>query len=171
MIRHNGLLSGARYCSNVYFIVHKGYLYIGETGSHPAIRWGSHLQKNGSLRENIRRFNDDIDESEDIFFASFAVSIIDSEDENKRKLARLAVEYEVHRCFHKHSSAFNEDLTIVSQVKGFPTRHNFSFDPTSFAWAIYEEACQRYEAWRNNAPETQVENLLFFDRYEIPLER
>ncbi|MCQ8118424.1 GIY-YIG nuclease family protein [Methylomonas rosea] len=148
MIRHNGILSGARYCSNVYFIIHKEYLYIGETGSHPAIRWGSHLQKNGSLRENIRRFDDDIDESEDIFFASFSVSIIDSEHENIRRLARRAVEFEVHRCFYMRSSAFNEDLQIVSRAD-FPARHSFSFDPASFACAIFDEACQRYGTWKS----------------------
>jgi hypothetical protein len=150
MIKNNGVLSGSRYCSNIYFIVHKEYLYIGETGSHPAIRWGSHLQKNGSLRENIKRFDDDIDESQDIFFASFAVTIIDTENENIRKLARLAVEHEVHRCFYIHASAFNEDLKVVSRVGSYPTRHSFSFDPTSFARAIFEEACRRYETWKND---------------------
>lgn len=151
MVRGNGVLAGARYCSNVYFIIHNGYLYIGETGGHPSIRWGSHLGSNGTLRANLRKFeNDDIDEDIEIFFASIAMDIVDSEVEANRKIARQAVEYEVQRHFYMNSNIFGEELRVVSTVREYPIRHNFRFDPESFAIAILTMAVEKYEHWKRN---------------------
>ncbi|MGG8078639.1 hypothetical protein ACU62J_18590 [Klebsiella aerogenes] len=150
MIKSNGVLVGARYCSNIYFIIHNGYLYIGETGGHPSIRWGGHLCKGGTLRENLRRFEeDDINEMEEIFFASVATSIIDNEEHFNRKIARKAVEYEVQRHFLLNPNIFGEELRCVSTVSSNPVRHSFSFDPDSFSQAILKMASEKYKKWKS----------------------
>ncbi|MBE5204383.1 hypothetical protein IG605_007210 [Pectobacterium quasiaquaticum] len=149
MIKSNGVLVGARYCSNIYFIIHNGYLYIGETGGHPSIRWGGHLSKGGTLRENLRRFEqDDINECEEIFFASIATNIIDYEDELNRKIARKAVEYEVQRHFFLNTCVFGEELRVVSTVSSNPVRYRFGFDPDSFSQAILKMAVEKYKKWK-----------------------
>lgn len=153
MIKSNGVLFGARYCSNIYFIIHNGYLYIGETGGHPSVRWGVHLCKGGTLRENLRKFEeDDIDEMVDIFFASVATEIIDEEIIYNRKIARKAVEYEVQRHFFLNPSIFGEELRCVSTVSSNPIRHTgkFGFDPESFSEAILKMASDKYKSWKDN---------------------
>ncbi|HGP0863362.1 TPA: hypothetical protein ACLFOW_000945 [Yersinia enterocolitica] len=150
MIKSNGILVGARYCSNIYFIIHNGYLYIGETGGHPSIRWGGHLSKGGTLRENLRRFEeDDINEYKEIFFASIATNIIDYEDDLNRKIARKAVEYEVQRHFILNSYVFGEELRVVSTASTNPVRHSFGFDPESFSQAILQMAVEKYKKWKS----------------------
>lgn len=149
MIKSNGVLFGARYCSNIYFIIHNGYIYIGETGGHPSIRWGCHLSKGGTLRENLRKYQqDDINESEEIFFASIATRIVDIEDEFNRKIARKAVEYEVQRHFFMNTNIFGEELQVVSTVSSNPIRHDFGFDPESFSQAILQMAVDKYKKWK-----------------------
>lgn len=149
MIKNNGVLVGARYCSNIYFIIHNGYLYIGETGGHPSIRWGGHLCKGGTLRENLRKLEeDDINECEEIFFASVATNIVDCEDDLNRKIARKAVEYEVQRHFFLNPYVFGEELRVVSTVSSNPVRHSFGFDPESFSQAILKMAVDKYKRWK-----------------------
>lgn len=148
MIKNNGLLIGARHCSNIYIIVHLDYIYIGETGSHPAIRWGSHLVKNGTFRKNMRgMYDDDLIKNEDIFFASFAVPDVEIEPESNRRLARMAIETEVHRAFFLNTSALGDELFITSTCEEYPTRHRFSFDPAAIARTLFEEICARYQEW------------------------
>jgi hypothetical protein len=146
----SGILTGGINYSYIYLINYDRYIYIGETGNHPALRWGSHLTKNGSFISNLNKLEGiSIRNDEDIFFISIRCNEVEKENIYKRRIARRAIEAELHRSYVLDPRVFGPDSKLISSPPQDPTRQVFSFDPCSIAKEIYEIITQRYEKWAN----------------------
>lgn len=150
MMYISGIISGAFRCSYIYLISYGRYIYIGETGNHPVLRWGSHLSKNGSFINKLDRGNESLLTDDDIFFISVRCSEIECESIYKRKIARRAIEAELHRKYLLNPGVFGHESTLISNPPGDPVRHNFSFDPSDMAKKIYQNISDSYVDWLKN---------------------
>ncbi len=145
---NNGLITSLRYQSHLYVIIHNDFLYIGETGSHPAIRWGSHLSKSGTFVQNLKYFHDEVlDIEKDIFFSSYELSMVEDEPCSKRKLARMAVETELHKLVCLQPNKFGFESFITSRYEEYPVRHGFNFKPAEVANHIFDRVVNDYNNW------------------------
>ncbi|MCK1969294.1 hypothetical protein MT962_003153 [Franconibacter sp. IITDAS19] len=145
----SGILTGEISSSYIYLISYSQYIYIGETGSHPAVRWGNHLGKRGTFLVNLYEMEgEQLSSEEDIFFISIKCNEIDCEDVYKRKIARRAVEAELHRSYALNPDVFGPDSRIISRPPSDPVWQSFRFDPCTIAKEIYSEISKRYQEWK-----------------------
>ncbi|WP_462171613.1 hypothetical protein [Pseudoalteromonas xiamenensis] len=145
---NNGFISSLRYKSHLYIIIHNDFLYIGETGSHPAIRWGRHIVKGGTFYENLKYFHDEeIQQDKDIFFCCYELSIVDKEIKSKRRLARMAVETELHKLVCLQPDKFGFESFLTSRYEEYPVRHSFGFAPAAIADKIFDRAAKDFAEW------------------------
>jgi len=145
---NNGFIVSFRHKSHVYVIVHNDFLYIGQTGSHPAIRWGSHLSSTGSFTKNLKYFHDEeIVKDKDIFFGCYELPIVDQEVESKRRLARMAVETELHKLICLQPRKLGFDSFLTSTCEEYPIRHTFNFSPEKVASVIFSRVVSDFCKW------------------------
>ena len=150
-----GVISGAFKSSYIYLIMFENYVYIGESGCLPVVRWGSHLTKNGTFLTNLlSKQSVNISDAADIFFVGVNCVEVESEDPFKQKIARRAIEAELHRRYLLDPNSFGPDSVLISNPPADPTRFTFSFDPKSLASNVYTEMASRYQEWSSSSSNT-----------------
>jgi len=150
MITPAGMIWGPRKASYVYAVVQGESIYFGETGDLPARRWGQHLGVGGTFTSalGIEGFAT----SDEVLFVGVRCTAVDGEMEAYRKLARRAVEEELHRQFFLDSGAFGEELSVVSNAPSAPVRVAWSFDPRAAAIEAYRIVVNDFKRWRAAYP-------------------
>lgn len=148
MTRLAGIVWGKESASYVYAIIVREGVYFGETGDLPPKRWGGHLAGDGTLKQKLRLFDIDVDtEPPSFFFVAVHCDAIAQVDQRFRKLARRAVEEELHRRFLLNSSALFPAEVLLSSMPPSPIRLNFPFDPRAVASEAYRVICDNFQAW------------------------
>lgn len=127
----------------LYFIKFKGYLYIGETQSHPTIRWSSHLQQNGSFRGKLNELGEILDSMEEIEFYCIALSPYMDDINMDAKIMSQAVEHSVHVEIRCNFLSFT-GLQVISDTE--KTAPNSKFKFRREADAIAEILSKLYQA-------------------------
>ncbi|KXZ68559.1 hypothetical protein [Acinetobacter venetianus] len=120
-------LSGEIKSPYIYFIYIDGFLYVGETQSFPAIRWGAHLTNEGTLLKKLVSLGGDLGKkNQRIKFISF--NLIDLFDLNlckNFKRSTQAIEHELHVRIKCKPSIVN-NLTLISDTeKTAPSRFKY----------------------------------------------
>lgn len=102
----------------VYFILKDGFLYIGETLNHPAIRLGSHLLRGGSFYEALLKRDEDALQSQSrIMFIAFECSQISELDEIDRKPVIRYVEHKLHLLVLRNRFRAGLELQLISSTE------------------------------------------------------
>lgn len=95
-----GSVYGPQQCPYIYAILKRHCVYIGETQNHPVVRWGAHLEHDGSFSNRLREMDEDVWRSSDeIFFASAKCAEILQAPPEERRLVSQFVEHKVHELF------------------------------------------------------------------------
>lgn len=125
----------------IYIVSFGNYYYIGETGGHPVIRWGQHLSnKSGSLMKNLKsNYDEELSLNNKVDCFSYYCDCVFEEDTNKQRLARRAIEAELHYQFCSKGSVHLDEFCIVSTPPTFPIRHKFQLDAEKIAIDILNE--------------------------------
>jgi len=98
MPRRVGELSIRARSPHVYFIlVARRFVYIGETQTNPAQRWGDHLSSRGTLVTNVADVDEELlsDTSTMYFFAYECAEVVDVPQHERRLLTQF-VEHQLH---------------------------------------------------------------------------
>lgn len=106
---------------HIYFAITRELLYVGETQTHPVIRWGAHLSESGSLRKAIQRKGDpDVDYMSDILFLGFHCGAIEFDfPPIQHRIVSQAIEHEVHCVLSELGTPFR---LISDTVRTAPRR-------------------------------------------------
>ncbi|MGT2457646.1 hypothetical protein ACU4GI_47790 [Cupriavidus basilensis] len=142
-----GVVWGIEGASYVYAIVVRESIYFGETGDLPPKRWGGHLADGGTLRQKLRLFDLESEKPSPYFFAAVHCAAIEHVDPRLRKLARRAVEEELHRRFLLDRAALYPVQVLLSSMPPSPIRLTFSFDARTIAGEAYNLICDSFRAW------------------------
>lgn len=148
MISFAGTVWGNPRTSHLYAIFKGKYVYFGETGHVPPVRWKSHLTSQTDFMGKL--FDADKDEAiaaTPVFFVGVHLSCADLEPEPRQKIARRAIEAELHRKFWLDPSPVTPALTLLSSAPSSPIKHVFSFDKSFVAEKVYSEIAMRYREW------------------------
>lgn len=156
MISHCGTVWGATDKSYIYAIFAKDFAYIGETGSLPTKRWGSHLTHADSafaekLDTVLKGYGLPPYKGEFVYIG-ICCSVIELEDENKRKFARLAIEDELHREFLVNKNAFGSPKALLSRSADPSSRVSFKNDIKSFAKNAMDIIIKQYQQCNHCLP-------------------
>lgn len=125
MSRLVGKISSRRYEPVIYFILISDYLYVGETQSHPVIRWGDHLAS-GTLLDKL----DVLDRkalllNKDIEFTAFSCDYIKNHvPDLNRSYALKYTEYWIHVFLKTKVNSVKDvlgrDYQLISDVPNTP---------------------------------------------------
>jgi hypothetical protein len=148
MISPAGIVWGVSGASYIYAILNGSALYVGETGDLPPKRWGQHLSSGGTYSEKADNAGIILSGPIDTVFIAVRCHDIDNENAQYRKLARRAVEEEVHRQFLLDSRPFGDDFRLLSLAPSPPIRFRWSFDTVSVAKDIYAHVVSEYSFWK-----------------------
>ncbi|EPO2918953.1 hypothetical protein DSL61_10705 [Vibrio cholerae] len=124
----------------IYIVSFKEYYYIGETSHHPVVRWGQHFtDESQSLMKNLKeKYGEELPVIGNIKCFSYSCDFISEEQGNKQKLARRAIEAELHYKFCSDGDIHFEEFNIVSNPPTFPVRHKLGFDAEIVANNIFD---------------------------------
>ncbi|MFO1432247.1 MAG: hypothetical protein U1F76_19245 [Candidatus Competibacteraceae bacterium] len=113
-----GFVQGPLFGPYLYMIVASELVYIGETQHHPVIRWGNHLQPNGSFLASVRLRGDPEKQYNNIIFTSiFCKSIIEEFGESETRIATQALEHEIHSKLVGNPVFFGRQLKVISDTQ------------------------------------------------------
>lgn len=146
MISLAGHISGFRNGSYVYLIAQGACLYFGETGDLPPKRWGQHLASNGTFFKLLNKIPETLDQ--EMLFIGVRCLDVDKVLPLRRKLARRAIEEELHRRFFLDSQAFGCEFSMVSTPPAPPVRFAWPFEPSTVAQEIFSLFVIEYKNWR-----------------------
>lgn len=139
MARLGGVIWGVQRDSFVYGILIGNRVYFGETGDIPPKRWSAHLSVEGTLSEKLGYIGTDIATyAGPIVFVSVCCDDLIIVDKALKKLARRAIEEELHRRFYLNPGAVHPDAELISSMPPAPVRITFPFDPRNAAIEAYE---------------------------------
>jgi hypothetical protein len=143
-----GTVWGQLRTSHLYAVFKGPYVYFGETGHVPPVRWKGHLTSDTDFIGKLRLVDSDavLDDSP-IFFVGIHIGIADSEPGPRRKIARRAIEAELHRRFSLDPSPVTPATELLSTPPAVPVRHKFEFDKVSIAKEVYGIIAQEYQKW------------------------
>lgn len=149
MITFSGAVWGRRGGSYLYAIFHRDYVYFGETGDVPTGRWGQHLGTSDSAFFEKYSMADlhDIDEEHDVVFLGLHCEDVDQLEPSKRKIARRAIEEELHRQFLLNKNKLPKTFELLSSPPPPAVRHRFPFKIDQVAVQAFEIILQEYLAW------------------------
>lgn len=143
-----GTIWGQLKTSHLYAVFKGPYIYFGETGNVPPVRWKGHLTSEADFIGKLRQV-DPIAASDDtpIFFVGIHIGVADDEPEAKRKIARRAIEAELHRRFSLDPTPVTPAINLLSSSPPVPARHQFNFDKVTVADAVYSMISDEYQRW------------------------
>lgn len=148
MIALAGTVWGSPRTSHLYAIFKGQYIYFGETGHVPPVRWKSHLT---SQTDFIGKLQDtDAEEAageSPVFFVGIHIACADQEPQLKQKIARRAIEAELHKKFSLDPSPVMPAAILLSTPPPSPVRHTFSFDKGSVAESVYQLIATEFRRW------------------------
>lgn len=99
----------------VYFIISSQHIYIGETQKHPVIRWGAHLNQNGSFYSKL---SEDFNISrENLIFISINCTPYISKISDNAKTTTQALEHSLHCCVSSNPSYFGWEKKLISSTE------------------------------------------------------
>ena len=132
-----------------YAIVSDEHVYFGETGDVPPARWGAHL---GSARSSFSEKLQTKDDgfylyTSDVVFIGLYCQVIDGIEESRRKVARRAIEEELHRQFLLNKNALPSPKTLLSTPPPPAVRHYFPFNVESVAEQAFRLVVEEYISW------------------------
>jgi len=110
----------------IYFVTIKDFLYIGETESHPVIRWGSHLALHGTLLEKIRRIDRNLllEDNEIEFYAFECTYIKNTFNRLRIDYALKYTEFQLHLLFKTRvntvNKKFGREIKVISDTPNKP---------------------------------------------------
>ena len=137
VVEHCGTVWGIRGQSYLYMIFTSDHVYIGETGNMPTSRWGSHLSKaDSSFSEKLRKLLESEKQPNydgEFLYIGIYCGVIDEEQDEKRKYARLAIEEAVHREYALNGNGFGGIKQILSTPSKRTVRVTLGFDVESYA--------------------------------------
>ncbi|TAN71077.1 MAG: hypothetical protein EPN17_02685 [Methylobacter sp.] len=148
-----GTIWGQLRTSHLYAVFKGPYIYFGETGHVPPVRWKGHLTSDADFIGKLKRVDPAVafDETP-IFFVGIHISVADDEPETKRKIARRAIEAELHRRFSLDPMPVSPATNLLSSSPPVPVRHQFNFNKVTVANTVYAMIADEYQKWlvRNN---------------------
>lgn len=143
-----GTISGQLRTSHLYAVFKGKYVYFGETGHVPPVRWKGHLTSDSDFIGKLNAVNPKaVNDSTPFFFVGIHIGVADEEDESKRKIARRAVEAELHKRFDLNPSPIFPACELLSTAPLAPVRHKFNFDKKFVAEKVYEIIATEYQKW------------------------
>ncbi len=148
MISLAGIVWGSPRTSHLYAIFKGRYVYFGETGHVPPVRWKSHLTSENDFLGKL--YDVDIVEAKSpspIFFVGIYIPCADSEPEPRQKIARRAIEAELHKRFALDPTQVAPAAALLSNPPPSPVRHSFSFNKSEVADSVYKLIAQQYKSW------------------------
>lgn len=155
LITHCGTVWGSRGRSYLYMILTTDHAYIGETGNLPTSRWGSHLSKaNSSFSEKLRIELENTscpDYDEDFVYIGLYCGVIEEEEDEKRKYARVAIEEAIHREYLLNGNRFGGIKKLLSRPSSRSLRITLGFDVDSYAKHAIELLVGEYSRYRESA--------------------
>lgn len=149
MISVCGTVWGRRHSSFLYAIFSDEYVYFGETGDMPAARWGQHLGVvDSSFAEKLRNVEGQLqpDDGEVVFIGLYC-QIVDEIEASRRKIARRAIEEELHRQFLLNKNLLPSRKTLLSSAPPPVVRHQFPFNVESVAEEAFRLIVCEYKSW------------------------
>jgi hypothetical protein len=155
MISPAGTVWGVARASYIYAIVNGATLYIGETGDLPPKRWGQHLQAGGTYIGKASAAGVSITGPDDVLFLAVRCRDLDLESPPYRKLARRAVEEEVHRQFLLDNRALGDEFQLLSLAPSPPIRYNWAFNVVEVAKEIHAHFITEWVSWSAAAQDAQ----------------
>lgn len=149
MVTNTGRLSLPGNGPYVYFIVKHSYLYLGETQSLPVIRWGSHIQNDGSFSRLLQGIDEDaIHSSRPYVFQSIFINLIRDEfPDYEWKRATQWIEHDLHVKVCACGEITSRYRLISDTVRTAPRRyHNPSLrEPSAFAFEFLLKCLRDYD--------------------------
>jgi hypothetical protein len=143
-----GTIWGQLKTSHLYAVFKGPYVYFGETGNVPPVRWKGHLTSEADFIGKLKKVDPAaaLDE-EPIFFVGIHIGVADAEPETKQKIARRAIEAELHQRFSLDPMPVSPATNLLSSSPPVPVRHQFNFDKVSVANAVYVMIAEEYRKW------------------------
>lgn len=149
MISLCGTVWGRRYGSFLYAIFSDEHVYFGETGDMPSARWGQHLgHADSSFAEKLQTsLNGQPAYKGDIVFIGIYCDVIDEIEDSRRRIARRAVEEELHRQFLLNKNSLPTERELLSTPPPAPIRQKFPFPVEAIAKQAFELIVSQYLSW------------------------
>jgi hypothetical protein len=149
-----GTVWGKLRTSHLYAVFKGPYVYFGETGHVPPVRWKGHLTSESDFVGKLRAADPDVlADDYPIFFVGIHLGVADDEPEDRRKIARRAIEAELHKRFELDPSHLYPATQLLSSPPSSPVRHKFPFDKAKISQKVYEIVAQEYQKWRKQLTE------------------
>lgn len=148
MITLAGTVWGSPRTSHLYAIFKGQYVYFGETSHVPPVRWKSHLTSKNDFLGKLYEF--DIEEASSpspIFFIGIHIPCADLEPEPRQKIARRAIEAELHKRFELNPNCMAPARQVLSSAPPSPVKHTFSFNKKEIADYVYKMIAEEYQSW------------------------
>ncbi|CAN7467643.1 hypothetical protein [Paraburkholderia hospita] len=82
-----------------------------------------------------------------LFFVGIHVGAADGEPEPKQKIARRAIEAELHRRFALDPMPVSPARILLSSPPPVPVGHKFEFDKIEIAKSVYNLIAEEYRKW------------------------
>lgn len=143
-----GTVWGGLQTSHLYAIFKGEYLYFGETGHVPPVRWKSHLTSDTDFIGKLLNIDPyEAHNGNPIFFVGVHIGAADGEPEPKQKIARRAIEAELHRRFALDPLPVKPARTLLSSSPAVPVSHKFEFDKVAVARSVYKVIAEEYQKW------------------------
>ena len=143
-----GTIWGHLRTSHLYAVFKGSYVYFGETGHVPPVRWKGHLT---SETDFLGKLNDVapevVTDETPIFFVGIHINIADEEPETRRKIARRAIEAELHQRFSLDPKPISPATELLSSAPKVPLKHKFTFDKVAIANEVYTIIATEYQKW------------------------
>ena len=149
-----GTIWGQLKTSHLYAVFKGQYVYFGETGHVPPVRWKGHLTSDkdfiGKLKDADPKVASD---TTPIFFVGIHIGVADEEPETMKKIARRAIEAELHKRFSLDPTPITPASELLSSSPPVPAKHKFCFDKTLVAEKVYSMISNEYQKWRKEMEE------------------
>ena len=148
-----GTVWGELRTSHLYAIFKGQYIYFGETGHVPPVRWKSHLTSQTDFIGKLLQIDPvEANGSAPIFFVGVHIGMADNEPTTKQKIARRAIEAELHKRFSLNPSLVYPASILLSTPPESPVSHSFNFDKINVATSVYSMIANEYGQWLNKRP-------------------
>jgi len=143
-----GTIWGRLRTSHLYAVFKGPYIYFGETGNVPPVRWKGHLTSEADFIGKLKKVDPAAAvDGTPIFFVGIHIGVADDEPEPMQKIARRAIEAELHQRFSLDPTLVSPAINLLSTSPSVPVRHLFKFDKVNVADKVYSMIAKEYKSW------------------------